>query len=113
MEEPQFAVLSLDGWLHEAVFAGRGIKSHEAKRRQLQYIGRLMRSVDAAPIRARLAALEGSSAQATAQHRRPETWRGRLLADDEALTEFAAAFPATHPPAPRAPPRNARTATNE
>lgn len=113
LAEPQLAELSLDSRLHEAVLAARRIKSHEAKRRQLQYIGRLMRAVDAAPIRARLAALEGSSAQATARHRRLETWRERLLADDEALTEFAAAFPSADLQALRALLRNARKEMKE
>ena len=56
---------ALDASLLAAVLEAKRIKSHEAKRRQMQYIGRLMREVDAAPIRAALAELEGSSAQAT------------------------------------------------
>ncbi len=88
--------------------AAKRIKSHEARRRQIQYIGRLMREVDAEPIRERLAAIEGYSAQATAQHRRLEAWRERLLADDEALTEFAAAFPGADLQALRALLRNAK-----
>jgi ribosome-associated protein len=52
-----------------------------------------MREVDAAPIRAQLDALNSGSAQSAAAHRRLEAWRAKLLADDEALTEFAAAFP--------------------
>jgi ribosome-associated protein len=74
----------------------------------MQYIGRLMRDADAAPIRARLAEIEGHSAQATAHHRRLEAWRERLLADDDALTEFAAAYPGTDLQALRALLRNAR-----
>jgi ribosome-associated protein len=79
----------------------------------MQYIGRLMRDVDAAPIRRRLAEVEGHSAQATARHRRLETWRERLLADDAALTEFAAAFPAADLQALRASIRNARKEQKE
>ena len=45
---------------------------------------------EAAPIREQLAAMEGSSAQATAAHRRLEALRERLMTDDEALTQFAA-----------------------
>src|SRR3972149_3101718 len=37
--------------------------SHEARGRQVQYIGKLMRGVDAEPIRAQLAAVHGGSAQ--------------------------------------------------
>ncbi|HEU4442402.1 MAG TPA: ribosome biogenesis factor YjgA, partial [Burkholderiales bacterium] len=81
---------------------------HEAKRRQMQYIGRLMRDVDAVPIRARIAELEGSSAQAAARHRRLEAWRERLIGDDETLTAFAAEHPGADLQALRTLIRNAR-----
>jgi ribosome-associated protein len=88
------SALELDEDLREALVEAKRVKSHEARRRQLQYIGRLMRALDPEPIRAQLAAIEGSSAQATAAHRRLELWRERLLADDEALTSFAEEHPA-------------------
>jgi len=93
LPEAQVEVMGLEPALEQAVLEAQRMKSHEAKRRQLQYIGRLMRDVDAEPIRARLATLEGHSAQATARHRRLEALRERLLADDEALTEFASQYP--------------------
>jgi len=113
LAEPQLVELSLDSRLHEAVLAAKRIKSHEAKRRQMQYIGRLMRGVDPEPIRERLAAIEGYSARASAEHKRLETWRERLLADDEALTEFAAAFPGADLQALRTLIRNARREQQE
>ncbi len=67
-----------------------------------------MRAVDPAPIRARLDALTGSSSQANARHKRLETLRARLLADDEALTEFAAAHPSADLQTLRALIRNSR-----
>ena len=85
----------------------------EAKRRQMQYVGRLMRGIDPAPIRSRLAEVEGHSAQATARHRRLEAWRERLLGDDAALTAFAAAFPGAELQALRALIRNARKEQKE
>jgi ribosome-associated protein len=93
LPETQLARMELESVLFQAVVEAKRITSHEARRRQLQYIGRLMREVDPAPIRARLAAIEGSSAQATAAHRRLESWRERLLSDDAALTAFAAEHP--------------------
>jgi ribosome-associated protein len=113
LPESQLGGLSLENSLYDAVVAAKRIKSHEAKRRQIQYIGRLMREVDAEPIRERLAAIEGHSAQAAAQHRRLEAWRERLVADDEALTEFAAAFPGADLQALRALLRNARKEMKE
>jgi len=113
LPESQLGTLALENKLHEAVLAAKRIKSHEAKRRQMQYIGRLMREVDPEPIRERLAAIEGSSARATAGHRRLEAWRERLLAGDEALTEFATAFPGADLQALRSLLRNARKEMKE
>lgn len=100
--------LTLPDALAQAVLEARRIGSHEARRRQVQYIGRLMRELDAAPIRAQLAAVQGGSAQERARHQRLEHWRTRLLADDGALTEFARAHPACDLQQLRALIRNAR-----
>jgi ribosome-associated protein len=113
LPESQIRNMKLDHRLLQAVLDAKGIKSHEAKRRQLQYIGRLMREVDPEPIRARLAAAEGSSAQAAAAHRRLEAWRERLLSDDEALTGFAAEHPGADLQGVRALIRNARKEQKE
>jgi ribosome-associated protein len=93
LPEPQLKAMGLAENLLRAVLEAKRIKSHEARRRQMQYIGRLMRGVDAAPIREALSEAEGHSAQAAARHRRLEAWRERLLADDEALTAFAVEYP--------------------
>ena len=105
--------MALGAPLLGAVLEAKRIKSHEAKRRQMQYIGRLMRDVDPGPIRERLAALRGESAQAAAAHRRLEALRGRLLEDDAALTEFAASHPQADLQALRALLRNARKEMKE
>ena len=93
LPESQLDQIQLDSALRQALLDAKRITSHEAKRRQLQYIGRLMREVDPEPIRARLAAVEGRSSQAAAAHRRLEAWRERLIADDAALTHFASEHP--------------------
>jgi ribosome-associated protein len=90
LPESQIASLRIGDELREAVLEAKRIDSHEARRRQLQYIGRLMREVDPAPIRAQLDALTGHSAQEAARHRRLEALRERLLADDGALTVYIA-----------------------
>ncbi len=108
LNERELESITLPEELRRAVLEAKRIKSHEAKRRQLQYIGRLMREVDAAPLRAKLEAIEGSSAQATAHHRRLEAWRERLLDDDEALTAFAAEHPGADMQVLRTLIRNAR-----
>ncbi len=104
----QLAAMALPEPLAQAVREAQRIASHEAKRRQLQLIGRLMREVDAASIRTQLAAVRGESAAARARHRRLEQWRDRLLADDAALAGFAREHPAADLQAIRTALRNAR-----
>lgn len=94
LTETQLDDLSLDDNLHRAVLEAKRITAHEGRRRQMQYIGKLMREVDPAPIRAKLDQVTGSSTQATALQKRLEALRARLLADDEALTQYAATHPA-------------------
>lgn len=89
----QLATVELPEELRAAVGEAKRIRSREARRRQLQYIGRLMRDVDPEPIRARLQAWDGQSLAATAAHHRAERWRERLLEEDDALTEFAREHP--------------------
>jgi ribosome-associated protein len=55
----------------------------------MQYIGRLMRDVDVAPIRAALDAWVGASRADTAALHGLERWRERLIDDDDALAAFA------------------------
>jgi ribosome-associated protein len=98
----------LEPELRQAVIEAKRITAHEGRRRQMQYIGKLMRGVDPAPIRARLDKLTGSSSQANARHKRIEALRRRLLADDEALTHFAATHPSADLPTLRALIRNSR-----
>lgn len=76
--------------LRRAIDEARSIRDHEGRRRQMQYIGRLMRDVDAEPIRAALDAWAGASRADAAALHGLERWRDRLIADDDALTAFAA-----------------------
>jgi ribosome-associated protein len=108
LSDTQLDAIAMPDPLREAVREARRITSHEAKRRQMQFVGRVMREVDPAPIRAALAEIEGGSEQANARHRRLESWRERLVADDAALTAFAAEYPGADLQALRALIRNAR-----
>jgi len=103
----------LEEELRRAVLGAKRISAHEGRRRQMQYIGRLMRDIDPAPIRARLEEINGGSAQANARHKRLEALRGRLMADDAALTEFAATHPSADLQALRALIRNSRKEQKE
>ncbi|HZD20263.1 MAG TPA: ribosome biogenesis factor YjgA [Burkholderiales bacterium] len=111
--DAQLDALELPEALDSAIRAARRIKSHEGKRRQLQYIGRLMRDVDPLPIRAQLDALAGQSAAAAARHRRLEALRERLIDDDGALTDYVASHAGADLQALRTLIRNARREQQE
>jgi ribosome-associated protein len=86
--------LDLPEQLAEAIRETRRITQHEARRRQLQFIGRLMRDVEAEPIRARLAQWSDAPNREKARLHAIERWRQRLLDEDAALAELCARFPA-------------------
>ena len=79
--------LNLPPDLAEALALYARLRDHEGRRRQMQYIGRLMRETDAEPIRAALDQRKETSAAATAALHRAEQWRERLLAAPEAELE--------------------------
>jgi len=108
LSNAQLAAMKLPESLAAAIVDARRMRRHEAKRRQLQLIGKLMRTVDAEPIRAQLDALRGQSAAAAARQRQLENWRTRLIDDDDALTAFAAECPGADLQALRTAIRNAR-----
>ena len=85
--------IGLDEELFEAIATYKKITSNSALKRQAQFIGRLMRDTDPAPIEAYLAKLRGDNAAHNAFLQRVEQTRTRLLADDGAITQFMADFP--------------------
>ena len=85
----QLDEVGLPQQLRAAVDDAKRFTRHEARRRQMQYIGRLMRGVDAEPIREKLKIWDGISHEHTARHHRVERWRERLMEDDDALGELA------------------------
>ncbi len=85
--------LQLPEPLLDAVLMAKSISKFGALRRQFQYIGRLMRTVEVDTIRAQLDAWNGTSAEHTAWLHRLENWRDRLLDDAAALGEFVATCP--------------------
>ena len=85
--------LSLPDKLYSAVEEAQRMTAHGGLRRQMQYIGRLMRETDAEPIVAQLEHWEAHERQLNARFHRLEQWRDRLIAEDDALPELLAAFP--------------------
>jgi ribosome-associated protein len=89
----QLAEVPIPDDLREAIAEAQRIRQHGGKKRQMQYIGRLMRGIDAEPVREKLASWQGVSRDAKALLHRVERWRDRLLEDETAVGEFVAEYP--------------------
>ena len=93
LNEDQLMAMALPENLHDAVIGAKGMTKFEARRRQLQYIGKLMRTIDPEPVRARIDAWKTKTRERTARLHLIGRWRERLLADDAALGELVASYP--------------------
>jgi len=94
LDPRRMAELDLPERLVDALRLVRGITRHEARRRQMQYVGKLMRSVDPAPIRAAIERWESVPQAEKARFAALERWRDRLLDDVTAIDAFVAEHPA-------------------
>ncbi len=94
LSRERLAKIDMPERLRDAVLDAQRITKHEARRRQMQFIGKLMRDVDAAPIREALDELKGVSAAANARQHHLEKLRTRLMEDEAAFGELARDFPA-------------------
>ena len=91
----RFAAIDMPDALRNAIVEFRRTKSHEGRRRQLQYVGKLMRSADEAALREAVAAATLGSAKETLALHEAERWRAELIADDDAMTRWLQAHPET------------------
>jgi ribosome-associated protein len=88
------AKIPLPDNLAAAIAEARSINSHGALRRQMQYIGRLMRNVDPEPIQQALDAIRLTGQQSTAAFHAVEQWRDRMVGEGQpALDEFIGQHP--------------------
>ncbi len=94
LDPTRLAHLRLPERLVDALLQVRGIRAHEARRRQMQYIGKLMRDVDPVPVRAALEQWASGTRDDHARFTAVERCRTQLLADDGALDRFVVAHPA-------------------
>ncbi len=95
LPESRLKKLDLPEKLFDAVQEAKRISNFEGKRRQMQYIGKLMRKVDAAPIEAAVHAAKKGSATETLMLHRAETWRDELIAVDGSFEKWMREFPET------------------
>lgn len=93
LSRDQLAQLDIPEKLREALREMKSINKFGAQRRQIQYIGKLMREIDPAPILARLDVWKGRSQRHIAYTHQLERWRDRLMESDAALTQLLAAHP--------------------
>jgi ribosome-associated protein len=93
----QLARFELPEELREAVLEAKRFTKHEAIRRQMQYIGRMMRGMDVGAIAEQLAALHAPSSRQTALFHLAEKWRTDLLSDPAAVERFVSEYPGADP----------------
>jgi ribosome-associated protein len=89
LNESQLEKINLPENLLTAILEAKKLTSNEAKRRQLQYVGKIMREIDPGPIKLALKQMQLVRKKTTAQFHQTEAWRDKLIAEgDEALNSF-------------------------
>ncbi len=91
--------LPLPEVLRDAVMLARRITAHGGLVRQKQFIGKLMRKIDAEPIRSALNARREDERNAARQFHAIERWRARLIEEDDALDNFVRVYTTADRPA--------------
>jgi ribosome-associated protein len=89
----RLATIELPERLHDAIVEFKRTRSHEGRRRQLQYIGKLMRGVDAEPLHAAVDAFALGSAVDAMRLHEAERWRLELVQSDDAVARWTQQFP--------------------
>lgn len=79
--------------LRDALHDAQRFTKHEAKRRQMQYIGKIMRDIETAPLQAAIDEIKGVSAAANIRQHRLERLRSRLMEDETVCSDIARAHP--------------------
>ena len=95
LPDTRLATLQVSEGLLDAIKAYKKTRTHEGKRRQMQYIGKLMRRDDPAPIRQAVTDMQLGRAQDALSLHQAERWRAELIAEDDAATRWAAEHPQT------------------
>ena len=94
LKEKELLQYNLPEILLNAIIAAQTIKQHGAKKRQLQYIGKLMREIDAQPIIAKLEERQLQFQRDNRHFKQIEIWRDKLLNEgDAALGELSVIQP--------------------
>lgn len=108
LSDSELELVAMEDSLREALHEYKRLRFHEARRRQAQYIGKLVRAADPEPLRRAVAILKDNRKRDAAALHEAETWRDRLIEDDQALDRWIARHPGSDRPLLRAQIRNAR-----
>lgn len=95
LPKDKLAKLDLPEELLRAIQETKKITANGAIRRHRQYLGRLMRDIDTAPIVEQLARWDGKHTAENAYFHGLERWRDRLISDPSVVSEFIALYPKT------------------
>lgn len=93
LKPAQVAEIPMSERLRAAIEEAWRIRQNEAKRRHMQYVGKLMRHENVEQLQNSLDGFHAGSEENTRRLHMAERWRERLLADDDAVTEFMAEYP--------------------
>ena len=93
LNDKQLELVPLEDRLLNAITEYRRLRKNEARRRQRQFIGKLMRDTDAEAIVEVLERFDASRTAHTQHFHKLEQWRKRLLDESQALTQFLDEYP--------------------
>lgn len=93
LQRKQLATLGLPDRLFDALIEAKRLTAHGAVRRQMQFIGKLMRHTDTAPIHALLDKINGVSDVHNGWLHQLENWREQLIGDPAAFDQLVADYP--------------------
>ena len=93
LSRERLAKIEMPERLRDALLDAQRFTKHEARRRQMQYIGKIMRDIDAAPLRAAMDEIKGVSEAANIRQHQLERLRTRLMEDEAVFSEVARDYP--------------------
>ena len=94
LSKERLAKIDMPERLKDAILEAQRITAHEGRRRQMQFIGKLMRTAAVEPLQAAVDEVKGQSAATTARHQRLEALRTKLMADESEFKQLAEDYPA-------------------
>lgn len=87
MSKNQLALVPLEGELSAAIVIARRLKNREGKRRQLQYIGKIMRAIDITPITDAIDKIKLQSQRQRGLRKEAEVWRDKMIEQGQGVIE--------------------------